>query len=317
MKPARIVLLVVAILAGGLAAFLAMRGDNRPPVEVAQRAPEPVAQTQVLVAKQTIGVGQRLNAQMVEWQNWPENAVRPEYITTQNLPDAPDQMAGTLARFEIFEGEPIRDSKLVRSNQGYLSAVLAPGMRGVSIPVTASSGAGGFIVPNDRVDLVHTRVTEGAQYSETILRNVKVLAIGLRLGERGASAGPKDEQDPQTQVFQNSTIATLELDQVRAERVISAVSTGQISLVLRSIVDFSEPVDPSGVQQNGQTVRMIGYGVSRTVVPGRAPLAPATPAGDAAGGGADGAPAPAQTPVFSLLNPPPPPVPAPPPPVTQ
>ncbi len=268
MKPARILLLAVALIAGGLAAFLATRGQGPVPAAVetvTQVREEP--KIQVLVASQNIGVGQRLNEEFVEWQDWPEGAIRPEYITISTTPDALELMAGTVARFEIFPGEPIRRAKLVRSDQGYLSAVLPQGMRAVSIGVTAESGAGGFIVPNDRVDVVQTRRTSSGSMSQTILSNVKVLAIGRRLGEVGATSGMDPEEDPQAQIFANATIATLELDPAQSETIITASRVGQLSLVLRSVADFSEPPD-LGQQRASQAIRLIRFGNESNVLSG-------------------------------------------------
>src|SRR5690606_6644034 len=112
------------------------------------------AKTQILVAKTPIGMGERLSPASLEWQDWPAGAIRSEYVTISDMPEAPTELNNAVARFEFFPGEPIREAKLVRSDQGYLSAVLSEGMRGVSVGVTAESGAGGFIVPNDRVDVL-------------------------------------------------------------------------------------------------------------------------------------------------------------------
>ena len=266
MKPSRIVLLLIAILAGGLAAFLATRGDR--PVQVAQ-APQVVveeAKVQVLVASAPIGVGQRLSDKTLEWQDWPEGAVRPEYVTSETLPDAITQMAGAVARFEIFTGEPIREQKLVRADQGYLSAVLAKGMRGVSIAVNAASASGGFIVPNDHVDVVLTRSGDTGEISETILHNVKVLAIGDRLGEVGTTGGPDDPKDPKAEVFTKSAIATLELDLGQAETIINATRIGELSLALRSIADFTETGADALRRPSSQTIRIIKYGREANVM---------------------------------------------------
>lgn len=268
MRPSRIVLLLVAILAGGLAAFLATRGDR--PAEVVQ-GPEVIieeAKAQILVAAVPIGVGQRLSAETVEWQDWPEGAVRPEYVTISAMPDAITEMSGAVARFEFFPGEPIREQKLVRADQGYLSAVLAKGKRGVSIAVTADSASGGFIVPNDHVDVVLTRAGDTGQISETILHNVKVLAIGSRLGEVGTTGAPSDPEDPRAEVFANQAITTLELDPVQAETVINASRTGQLSLALRSIVDFTESADEMPRRASNQAVRVIKYGRETNVMAG-------------------------------------------------
>lgn len=244
MRLSRIILLVVALLAGGLAAYLATQ-QIAPPQDVAQQAPQAIEEkkTQVLIAKTSIGVGQRLTEETLEWQDWPESAVRPEYVTQQTMPDATTKMGDAVARFEFFPGEPILETKLVHSGQGYLSAVLAKGMRGVSVQVSANAAAGGFVFPNDRVDVVLTRSANGAAVSETILSNVKVLAIGRRLGETGTTGKPSDPEDPSADIFQDAAIATLELDPAQGETIINATKLGSLSLVLRSIADFgSTPI---------------------------------------------------------------------------
>lgn len=260
MRPARILLLAIAIVAGGLAAFFATRGEA--PTENVDLAEAP--STQVLVATRSIGIGERLTPAHVQWQDWPEGAVRPEYLTSDRVPDAPSQMAGTVARFEIFVGEPIRDAKLVRTDQGYLSAVITPGMRAVSVAVTAVSGAGGFIVPNDRVDIVLTRRVSGVEVSETILNNVRVLAIGHRLGELGPSAEAEGDE-PQAQTFERPTIATVELNPVQAESVLNAELAGDLSLVLRSVVDFADSPSGSSSRQGSSSVSLIRYGKQTSV----------------------------------------------------
>src|SRR5690606_4395018 len=118
-KPARILLIVVAILAGGLAAFLATRGNapRADQTEVAQAQIEAEPRERVLVASRAIGLGQRLTSDDVSWQDWPEGAVRSEYLTATAVPDAPRQVAGAVARFEFFPGEPIREAKLVNADQ--------------------------------------------------------------------------------------------------------------------------------------------------------------------------------------------------------
>lgn len=240
MKPARLILVLVALIAGGMAAFFALNsgGNPEPTQQVAEV--EPVKKLRVLIASRTIGIGERLGPSSVAWQDWPEDAIRPEFITDKRLPDAPEQMQGTISRFEIFEGEPIREAKLVRTGQGYLSAVIGKGMRGVSIEVSAESGAGGFIVPNDRVDVVLTQRSRLGDTSQTILNNARVLAIGNRLGEIGPNAGSGNGEQATPEAFEDKAIATLELSPRQAETIINASTVGELSLVLRSIVDFVE-----------------------------------------------------------------------------
>lgn len=272
MKPARIILLLVALVAGGLAAFLVTRGGRPAPQQVVQTEVVQEARTQILVAKTPIGVGERLSAVSLEWQDWPEGAVRPEYVTVAAMPDAPTELTGAVARFEFFPGEPIREAKLVRADQGYLSAVLSEGMRGVSVGVSAVSSAGGFIVPNDHVDVVLTRQTAAGQQSEVILANVRVLAIGTRLGEMGTTGGQEDpnEPAPTPTTFANSTIATLELDPGQAETLINASTLGQLSLTLRSVVDFNNTT-VAGTPNSNQTVRLIRFGKEQAVLAGSNP----------------------------------------------
>ena len=271
MRPARIILVVVALVAGGLAAFLVMR-MNRAPTPSREVVTEVVQEqkAQVLVAKTPIGIGERLKPETLEWQDWPEGAVRPEYVTISAMPDAPAELTGAVARFEFFPGEPIREQKLVRSDQGYLSAVLASGMRGVAVGVNALSSAGGFVVPNDHVDVILTTSTPTGQQSEVVLSNVRVLAIGKRLGEMGVSGGDeKAESDsPTPETFDKSTVATLELTPGQAETLINASMRGQLSLTLRSITDFGKGADAQRPASTSQAVRVIRFGKEQSVMAG-------------------------------------------------
>ena len=269
MRPARIILLLVALVAGSLAAFLVTRGGRTPaPTTEVVREVVEEAKMQILVAKAPIGVGERLSSERVEWLDWPEGALRPEYVTIAAMPDAPAQLTGAVARFEFFPGEPIREAKLVRADQGYLSAVLTPGKRGVSVTVTAASSAGGFVVPNDHVDVLLTTSSEVGQRSEVILSDVRVLAIGKQLGEMGVTGGDETgaEASPTPTTFDNSTIATLELDPAEAETLVNASTRGQLSLTLRSVADFNS--NDAGPATANQAVRLIRYGKEQSVMAG-------------------------------------------------
>ena len=271
MKPARIMLLIVALVAGGLAAFLVTRGGSAPE-QVASTEVVEEAKAQILVARNPIGVGERLSAESVQWQDWPEGALRSEYVTMSAMPDAPVSLTGAVARFEFFPGEPIREAKLVRADQGYLSAVLAEGMRGVSVGVTAVSSAGGFVVPNDHVDVLLTTSTAAGQQSEVILSNVRVLAIGQRLGELGATGGQEDPNTPATTpvTFVDATIATLELTPGQAETLVNAATVGELSLTLRSVVDFKKST--ADAPSSSQTVRLIRFGKELSIQAGNAAI---------------------------------------------
>src|SRR3569623_238376 len=273
----RVILLVlVAVVAGGLAAFLALgNAFNQPAPEQPIVQVTQVAHDQVLIAKADIGIGERLGVSNLEWQDWPQNTLQPGYITSSGTPNAIDQMKGAVARFELFPGVPIQQNKLVRADQGYLSAVLDKGMRGVSISVAAEAASGGFIVPNDHVDVILTRAGATGQTSDVLLSNVRVLAIGTRLGETGKTGGTDDGsqqagEGPKSQVFAGGALATLELDPVQTETIINAPSLGRLSLALRSIVDFAQTGDNDDAKlKRNAPIRLIRYGQEASVMAGQ------------------------------------------------
>jgi pilus assembly protein CpaB len=232
MKPARLIVLFVAIAAGGVAALLAGRSEQAPP------PPAPVAQletAEVLVANTEISMGHAVVAQDLRWQTWPAAAAGASFIRKNERPDAVDQLLGSIARVTFSDGEPIREAKLIRAGgAGYMAAILPTGMRAASTDIAPERGVGGFILPNDHVDVLLTRRDKDAeasngglevQVTETILTNVRVLAIGKTV----------EEKSGQTNV--DGTIATLELTPQMAERLALAHQLGTISLTLRSLVD--------------------------------------------------------------------------------
>ena len=239
LRPSRIALVLVALAAGGLAAFLATERDPaasrpvaQPVVKIAQVVQAPT--TRILVAKETIGVGQRLTPAMLGWEDWPQTALRPEYVTATSTPGAITDMAGLMARFELFAGEPISAAQLAPAGTSYLSAILDKGMRAVSVSVAADSASGGFIVPNDHVDVVLTRTNGTDHDAETIISNVRVLAINAKLGATGSPTGSGDAT---ADVFSGQGIATLELDPLQSNVIADAATIGKLSLVLRSSTD--------------------------------------------------------------------------------
>src|SRR5216684_154558 len=232
MKPARIIVLVIALLAGAIAAFLANRPEQAPPP-----AP-PVAQLEtvdVLIANTDIGLGSTITAQDLRWQTWPAAAAGASFIRKSDRPDAIEQLAGSITRASFSAGEPIREAKLIRAKgSGYMAAILPGGMRAVSTEISPETGVGGFVLPNDHVDVILTRRDRDAeksnggseaQTSETILTNVRVLAIDQTVEEKNGQ-----------RVVVGKT-ATLELSQRLAEKLALAHQLGSLSLALRSLVD--------------------------------------------------------------------------------
>src|SRR5215467_2059455 len=156
MKTAQIAVLSIALGAGGVAAYLARGTDDK-----AQAPAQPVVQlptVEVLVAKNEIGLGQSVKADDLVWQTWPSAAAHASFIKRGDRPDANKQITGMIARAPFIAGEPIREPKLVKADgSGFMAAILPTGMRAVSTEISAETGAGGFILPNDRVDVILTR----------------------------------------------------------------------------------------------------------------------------------------------------------------
>lgn len=254
MKFARIAVLAVAIIAGGTAAML-VGGEEPPPRIVEKRAPT----SDVLVASAEIDMGQVLGTELLAWRAWPESGAA-GFITRSAQPDAMEELKGAIARQPFVAGEPIRMQKVVKADgSGFMSAILPAGMRAVATEISAETGAGGFILPNDRVDVILTRKDDGGgdeRYSSrTILTNVRVLAIDQRVSE----------QDGQKVVVGRT--ATLELLPRQTEVLTLARQLGSLSLALRALVDSNPnglagggPEDVFGRGESSMTV--IRYGVA-------------------------------------------------------
>ena len=272
----RIVMVGIAVVAAGLAAFLALQPQPEPaPAPVIVEAPPPTVihepMTRVLVARSTVGIGQRLSQASLGWEDWPEAAVRAEFITESTAPEAIEQVSGTLVRQPFYAGEPILPQKLLDEGSSYLASVLGENMRAVSVEVAAQSASGGFIVPLDRVDVILTRGGERSAMSDTILHDVRVLAINDRLSPQPLSEGadqpqaggeeaidsppPLDSDGARQDLFYHTAIATLELDPQQAEIVTSAVTGGRLSLVLRPAATEATVPRPSQQTAN-QRIRM-------------------------------------------------------------
>ena len=261
MNTARIVVLVIALGAGGVAAYLASGYQNAPaPVlPVAEKLPT----VEVLVAKNDIGLGQAVKPEDLQWQVWPAATASNAFIRRDSRPDAQTEIAGSIARVPLMQGEPIREQKLVRAEgSGFMAAILPSGMRAVSTEISAETGAGGFILPNDRVDIVLTRRlknpdTSGATggndliLSEVILTNIRVLAI---------DQAPK-EKDGQTAVIGKTVTLELKPDQVAT--LSAARQGGTLQLALRSIADAKAVEDPieDRAAKRSYGVNVIRFGV--------------------------------------------------------
>lgn len=233
MKPARIMILAVAVVAAGVAGVLAMRlagGRNVMPQVTAVVEKEPTIN--VLVANADLPIGSRLTDSSIHWAPWLQGGVIKGLITQADRPDALKDLTGAIVRFPIFEGEPIREEKIADANSRVMSSLLPSGKRAVATEISVATGAGGFILPNDRVDIIMVRKGDTVKFqTETVLSNVRVLAIDQQIEQK---------QDGSKSVV--GTTATLELtpDQTKVLAVAQQMAD-RLSMALRSVADAQEP----------------------------------------------------------------------------
>jgi pilus assembly protein CpaB len=258
MKTAQIAVLSIALGAGAVAAYLARSTDDKPQAPAQTVAQLPTVE--VLVAKNEIGLGQSVKSDDLQWQTWPAAAASGTFIKRGDRPDANKQITGMIARAPFITGEPIREPKLVRADgSGFMAAILPSGMRAISTEISAETGAGGFILPNDRVDVILTRREKAADKggadiinSEIILPNVRVLAI---------DQAPKEQEGKNTLVGRT---VTLELKPEQSETLARARQAGTLSLALRSIADVNMAetnAEDDAAPKKGASINVVRYGV--------------------------------------------------------
>jgi pilus assembly protein CpaB len=231
----KIMLLVGALMIAAVTAIMARNMFAGAGAEQAAAAPAVPVGPKVLVARKALPVGTIIDAESLTYQPWPKELMQSAYYL-EGTPDADMQkLLGTVVRYQVTAGQPLTRGALVGPNdRGFLAAALGPGMRAITVPVNASTGVAGFVFPGDRVDMVLTQQVEGGgegpplKVSETIVRNVRVLATDQRIDSKG--------EDGKTEVKTFSNV-TLEVTPRIAEKVAVAQSMGNLSLSLRSIAD--------------------------------------------------------------------------------
>jgi pilus assembly protein CpaB len=265
MKVARVVVLGIALVAGVAAALIAMNLSRPAPVREASKTPvQTIPTIGVLVAKSNIGIGTKIDTGMLDWRPWPANGLSATYITDKDHPNATTELAGTIAKGSFIEGEPITEAKLVHTDSGYMSAILPSGKVAVATAINADTGAGGFILPNDRVDVIMTRSISsdangggGDRYdTETILNNVRVLAIDQQIEEKNGE-----------KVVVGQT-ATLELTPEQAQILtVARQVSARLALALRSLADAEDhsgkdAIHLIGGASSGTAITVVKNGVS-------------------------------------------------------
>lgn len=255
MRRSQILGIAVALGAGALA-FVGMRGLlNTEPKTIVKT--EKVDVAQVLVARTDIPLGQIVHEGSFRWQDWPKEAVGNSFMTKAGKPEAIKELSGAISRAPLSAGEPITDNKLIKAGSGgVLAAILPRGMRAISTRISEHTAAGKLILPNDHVDVILIRRTQGGDgyASEVLFRNVRVLAVGQQIEAREGKKGSE------------GNVATLELTPHQAEQLALANSMGEITLVLRSIADIGDAPSGSGMlgkskSRDQNAISILRYGV--------------------------------------------------------
>jgi pilus assembly protein CpaB len=257
MTPARLAVLGIALTSGAVAMYLA--SGSPPPQQVAKVERLAANTVDVLAIASDVPVGNTLQPNDLRWIAWPAESIPEGVIRRDRNAEAEKEIAGSIARMNLIASEPVRREKLIKTEgTGYLSAILPSGKRAVAINTDSRGGntAGGFILPNDRVDIVRTskdesasRITRSDVYSsDTILSNVRVLAIGQQISQ----------VDGKNVVIGET--ATLELDQRQAEAIALAQKMGQLSLALRSLADAKDMSVPAQAGPDG-SLTLVRFGV--------------------------------------------------------
>jgi len=272
MGAARIIVIVVAFVAA-IGVVVLMRGvifDKKPAQAVA--AAQPMAQ--VVVAKRDLTIGTQIKAGDVAWESWPAASINPAFITNgaapTPAPDTPIKKAanvvqtaaagsgsmealyGAIVKEPILTGEPVLARKIVRGGQGgYMSVVLQPGMRAISMSVSIETSVAGWILPGDRVDVLQSQDSDGGRITRVVLQNIRVLAIDQKV---------EPDKDSKTAI---GGVATLEATPAAAAVLIDAKAQGKpLYLALRSYADLGGPsgVGPEALRAKPLAIKVFRNG---------------------------------------------------------
>jgi len=241
MNVKKIMLLVGALVIAAVTAIMAKNmfaGAGADQAAAAQAVP---VGPKVLVARKPLAVGTIIDAESLTYQPWPKELMQSAYYMEGQADSDIQKLLGTVVRYPVTAGQPLTRGALVGpEDRGFLAAALGPGMRAITVPVNTSTGVAGFVFPGDRVDVVLTQEVQGGgdgqplKVSETIVRNVRVLATDQRVDSKG--------EDGKTEVKTFSNV-TFEVTPRIAEKIAVAQSLGQLSLSLRSIADNSAELE--------------------------------------------------------------------------
>ncbi len=238
MDKKKLILLIGALVVAAVTALLArsmFTGASAPQVEAKKTE---VLGEEVLVASRALPVGTIITPDAFSFQPWPEDLVEEAYFQKEGTDI--ESLNGTVVRNAITAGQPLTKGAIVSpGDRGFLAAALGPGMRAVTIPVSGLTGVAGFVFPGDRVDLMLTQTVKGdgpeLKVSETVIRNVRVLATDNRVTQTVNEAGQA--------VATKTKLVTLEASPKIAEKVAVAQTLGTLSLSLRSLADSTAELE--------------------------------------------------------------------------
>ncbi len=236
----KIGLLVGALVLAGVSAYTAKNMFGVAGTPQANAAAPVIDGPEVLVATKALPVGTIIDPESFRFQPWPKELMQNAYYLKKEVDLA--TLAGTVVRYPVTAGQPLTQGALVKpGDRGFLAAALGPGMRAVTISVSAQTGVAGFVFPGDRVDLVLSQDVPGGgdgpplKVAETIVRNIRVLATDQR-------TDTKTDTEGKTEVVAFSNV-TLEATPKIAEKIAAAQTIGALSLSLRSIADNTQELE--------------------------------------------------------------------------
>ena len=243
MDSRKVILLVGALFVAAITAFVARSlivGASAPEASAAGAPAPVVVGPEVLVATRALPVGTILDATALKFQPWPKELVENAYFQKDSTDMA--KLLGTVVRLPITAGQPVTQGQLVKpGDRGFLAAALGPGMRAVTVPVSAQTSVAGFVFPGDRIDLLLTQSVEGGgdgpplKTSETVVRNLRVLATDQRTSD--------EKDDKGNTVVTTFSTVTVEATPKVAEAIAIAQTMGTLSLSLRSIADNASELE--------------------------------------------------------------------------
>jgi pilus assembly protein CpaB len=252
-------LLILLAAASGLATWLYLNEMQAQTVQDAAEGSE-VSLVQVLVFSKNVRRGTVVTEDVISWEERVEQTLPSDAITSAaSNPDFPNSIVGKVSTANLFVGDLVRRSATTDGSTSFMTLALNPGMVAIAVPVSTTAIAGGYVLPEDQVDVIHTIVRsiepgeEPYDFSKVILRNVRVLAVGEYATSKDVFQ-TNEQQDVSENVQQDTRVVgstvTLELSEEQAKIMLSATQRGSLALALKAMDDYA-PTEVGDVNMNG------------------------------------------------------------------